>query len=151
MDLDIFKPDMSVRYQVGMGEGGEKLDFDKHLFQPGVIVADGYSLAGKVSQGTSVYFVANQQHNTFTATAKLSLFDKEPCEVVGAKSVSPDACTFLGCGRARDEFGIVHCLNRHITNPTPTSTRQDGLRQAAHRVGRRLVVAVIMPFVMAGL
>jgi hypothetical protein len=69
MDLDIFKPDMTIRHEVRVGEGGKKLDLDKDLFQPGVIVSDGNSLAGKVAQSTTIDFMADQQHNPLAAAA----------------------------------------------------------------------------------
>lgn len=146
MELDIFEPNMAIRNEVGMREGGEKFDFDKHLFQPGVIVSDRNSLTGEVTQRTTIYLMTNQQNNALAAAAELSLLDKEPREVVGTKSISSDACTFLGRRRTRDEFGIVYGLRYHLATG---ATGQGRLGQTTHMVGRGLTGARVTLLIMA--
>jgi hypothetical protein len=63
----------------------QKLHFDKDLFEPFVVVPNRNALACEAAELHAVQNVLYKKHNTLASPPKLSFYDEEGLEVVGAE------------------------------------------------------------------
>jgi hypothetical protein len=108
MQLHVLQPYVSIRHQIRVRQLCQELDLDENLLQPGMVVSDWDSLAGKVPQVAAIYLVANQEDHAFATPAKLLLLHEERLEIVGAEGFPSNSTTVRdGRRRAGDKVCIA--------------------------------------------
>lgn len=95
-----------------MRQLGEKLDLDKDLLKPAMVIANGHTLAGEISQLTAVNLMSHQEDDTLPTPTEFSLLDKECLEIMRLESLPFDTASLLRGGRARDEFGVLDIFRK---------------------------------------
>lgn len=125
-----------------MGEVGQQLDLDEHLFKPSMVVTHGNSLAGVVAKLDTVELMADEQNNTLATPAKLALLDKEIAKVIRTEGVPPDASALLHGRCTRHELCAIFGIGLHVGDP---------VNQTFYRARGRAIVAVSMVIVLIAL
>lgn len=90
-DLVVLEPDVPVRDEVLVGQALQQLHLDEHLFEPGVVVADGDPFARETAQVDTVQHVLDQQDDAPPAPAEFPILDEEFLKIVGRECRLRDA------------------------------------------------------------